>query len=335
MIFLLGLLLFLFTAMDITKTTLSTRGGGLLTNAVARSVRACFFVAAGRRGESRLLEYSGQCVLLAVLASWILALWASLFLVLASSPGSVISSNTRMPADLLETLYYAGFTLSTLGVGDYVAAGDGWRVLSSAAAFCGLTFITAAITYIVPVLSAVNLQNQLGLLINSLGRSPQELLINSWNGADFSGFYNNADKLRELLVQHTLNHHAYPVIHCFHNCDAQRSVVPALVILDEAVRMLESLPPEVPQNSLKRRMLRKALDRHIEMLQSHPADPQAGRAEPPADLAPLKAAGIPIDESAYRQCEQAAAARREALGALLVGDGWNWRHIYRQAAAPG
>jgi len=39
-------------------------------------------------------------VLLAVLASWILALWASLFLVLASSPGSVISSNTRMPADL-------------------------------------------------------------------------------------------------------------------------------------------------------------------------------------------------------------------------------------------
>lgn len=232
MIFLLGVLLFLFTAMDITKTTLSTRGGGLLTNAVARSVRACFFVAAGRRGESRLLEYSGQCVLLAVLASWILALWASLFLVLASSPGSVISSNTRMPADLWETLYYAGFTLSTLGVGDYVAAGDGWRVLSSAAAFCGLTFITAAITYIVPVLSAVNLQNQLGLLINSLGRSPQELLINSWNGADFSGFYDNADKLRELLVQHTLNHRAYPVIHCFHNCDAQRSVVPALVILD-------------------------------------------------------------------------------------------------------
>lgn len=240
-----------------------------------------------------------------------------------------------MPADLWETLYYAGFTLSTLGVGDYVAAGDGWRVLSSAAAFCGLTFITAAITYIVPVLSAVNLQNQLGLLINSLGRSPQELLINSWNGADFSGFYDNADKLRELLVQHTLNHHAYPVIHCFHNCDAQRSVVPALVILDEAVRMLESLPPQVPQNSLKRRMLRKALDRHIEMLQSHAADPQAGRAEPPADLAPLKAAGIPVDEAAYRPCEQAAAARREALGALLVADGWNWRHIYRQAAAPG
>lgn len=69
MIFLLGVLLFLLTAMDITKTTLSTRGGGLLTNAVARSVRACFFVAAGRRGEARLLEYSGQCVLLAVLAS--------------------------------------------------------------------------------------------------------------------------------------------------------------------------------------------------------------------------------------------------------------------------
>jgi len=163
-LFTLGILLFLLIAADIIKTTLSTRGGGMLTNAVTRSVWSLFFRAAGRQGRSGVLQYAGQFVVLSVLLSWILGLWASLFLLFASHPGSIVDDATKLPADLWETFYYAGFTLSTLGVGDYAAAADGWRVLTSAAAFCGLTFITAAITYIVPVLSAVSLQNQLSLL---------------------------------------------------------------------------------------------------------------------------------------------------------------------------
>lgn len=141
-LFTLGILLFLLIAADIIKTTLSTRGGGMLTNAVTRSVWALFFRAAGRQGRSGLLQYAGQFVVLSVLLSWILGLWASLFLLFASHPGSIVDDATKLPADLWETFYYAGFTLSTLGVGDYAAAADGWRVLTSAAAFCGLTFIT-------------------------------------------------------------------------------------------------------------------------------------------------------------------------------------------------
>ncbi len=247
-LFTLGILLFLLIAADIIKTTLSTRGGGMLTNAVTRSVWALFFRAAGRQGRSGVLQYAGQFVVLSVLLSWILGLWASLFLLFASHPGSIVDDATKLPADLWETFYYAGFTLSTLGVGDYAAAADGWRVLTSAAAFCGLTFITAAITYIVPVLSAVSLQNQLSLLVSSMGRTPQEILVNSWNGADFSSFYDNVPELRQMLVQHTLNHHAYPVIQCFHNCDAGKNVVPAVVTLNEVLRLLQSVSAEIPQD---------------------------------------------------------------------------------------
>lgn len=205
-LFTLGILLFLLIAADIIKTTLSTRGGGTLTNAVTRSVWALFFRAAGRQGRCGLLQYAGQFVVLSVLLSWILGLWASLFLLFASHPGSIVDDATKLPADLWETFYYAGFTLSTLGVGDYAAAADGWRVLTSAAAFCGLTFITAAITYIVPVLSAVSLQNQLSLLVSSMGRTPQEILVNSWNGADFSSFYDNVPELRQMLGSAVTRH---------------------------------------------------------------------------------------------------------------------------------
>lgn len=326
-LFTLGILLFLLIAADIIKTTLSTRGGGMLTNAVTRSVWALFFRAAGRQGRSGLLQYAGQFVVLSVLLSWILGLWASLFLLFASHPGSIVDDATKLPADLWETFYYAGFTLSTLGIGDYAAAADGWRVLTSAAAFCGLTFITAAITYIVPVLSAVSLQNQLSLLVSSMGRTPQEILVNSWNGADFSSFYDNVPELRQMLVQHTLNHHAYPVIQCFHNCDAGKNVVPAVVTLNEVLRLLQGVSAEIPQDRLKRQMLGSAVTRHLELQRaSYLGRTRPSVGEGDVDLTPLAAAAIPLDED--RVAIAAPDERRRLLSALLESDGWSWRDVY-------
>lgn len=332
MVFLVsGIVLFLITAVDITKTTLSTRGGGTLTNAVSRLVWRCFFIAAGRRGESKPLEYAGQCVLMLVLLTWIVCLWLSLFLMLASDPGAVVDGTTKLAADSWEVLYFAGFTLSTLGVGDYAASGDGWRVLTSAAAFCGLTFITAAITYIVPVLSAVSLQNQLSLLITSMGRTPQEILVNSWNGSDFSRFYDNASDIRQMLVEHTLNHHAYPVIRCFHNRHASKNIIPAVVMLDEVLRLLDQVSEDVPQDGLKRKMLGSALDRYLDLQRTHYLNGASSDvARPDIDVSPLKVAHIPL--KACTGEDGTEQQRRALLTALLEADGWRWEHIYRTAA---
>ncbi|WP_417786847.1 potassium channel family protein [Stutzerimonas xanthomarina] len=325
----MGILLFLITATDITKTTLSTRGGGTITNTVSKSVWRFFFALAGRRGEAKLLEYAGQCVLLLVLLTWIACLWVSLFLMLASDPGSVVNDTTKLAADRWETFYYAGFTLSTLGVGDYAASSDGWRVLTSAAAFCGLTLITAAITYIVPVLSAVSLQNQLSLLISSMGRTPQEILVNSWNGSDFSRFYDNASEIRQMLVEHTLNHHAYPVIRCFHNNQAEKNVIPAVASLNEVLLLLEGVAEQVPQDTLKHTMLVSALNHHLEMQRSRYLD-QVDRPVqlPIIDVSSLREAGIPLKPGVDESLN--TPERRRLLGALLEADGWGWHHVYRR-----
>ncbi|GAB6387542.1 potassium channel family protein [Stutzerimonas marianensis] len=331
LLLLLGVLLFLLVATDITKTTLSTRGGGILTNLVSRLVWWGFFSAARRRGASRLLEYAGQAVLLSVLLTWIVMLWLSLFLVFASTPGSVVDDTTGVAADLWETFYYAGFTLSTLGVGDYAAGGDGWRVLTSAAAFCGLTFITAAITYIVPVLSAVSLQNQLSLFITSMGDTPQAIVVNSWNGEDVSSFYDNATDLRQMLVEHTLNHHAYPVIRCFHNSQAGKNLIPAIALIDETLRLLDRIAPQIPQDRLKRRMLGSALDNYVELHHSaYLRRRQPSMTAPSVRLDSLREAGIPVASPVPSADE---AQRRDRLGALLEADGWEWRDVYGDDSA--
>ncbi|WP_421681707.1 potassium channel family protein [Stutzerimonas urumqiensis] len=328
----LGILLFLLVAMDITKTTFSTRGGGMLTSGLSRLIWHTFFLLARGRGQSRLLEYAGQTAVLSVLLSWIACLWLSLFLMLLSDPGSVVDGTTQVAANLWETLYYAGFTLSTLGVGDYAASSDGWRVLTSVAAFCGLTFITAAITYIVPVLSAVSLQNQLSLFISSMGRTPQDILINSWNGRDFSACFENATDLRQMLVEHTLNHHAYPVIHCYHNRHAGKNIIPAFATFDEAMRLLDYVSTQVPQDGLKRRMLRSALDQYLVLQRTHYlAKTDADMHLPPMQLAALQAAGIPLKPADQQPDPRKEAERRVVLSKLLRAAGWHWTDIYGNA----
>ncbi len=336
MVFLvLGILLFLLVAADIVKTTLSMRGGGMITNRVSRLLWRLFFLAAGRKGESKLLEYTGQCVLIGVLLSWVACLWLSLFLMLASDPGSVINGTTKTPADLWQTAYYAGYTLSTLGVGDYVAASDGWRMVTSAAAFCGLIFITMAITYIVPVLSAVSVQRQLSIQVTDMGGTPQQILLNSWNGEDCSAFYVSATDLAQMLVEHTLNYHAYPVVHCFHDRHPDKSLIPAIARLDETLWLLGQIDADKPQRGLKHKQLESAIDRHLALLQSnfgfHASRNDAD--EPEVDLAALRQAGIRFRQADVEP-DASRAKRRALLHGLMESDGWNWSAVYGDAGAP-
>jgi len=198
-------------------------------------------------------------------------------------------------------------------------------VLTSVAAFSGLAFMTVAITYFVPVLSAISLQKQLSLHITSMGRTPQEILQSSWNGRDFSSFYSSASDLSQMLMQHSLNHHAYPVLRCFHDSDPRQSVFPAIVSLDEVLRVLcEAVAEEVPKDRLQLRMLRVTLDEHLEMLQRNyvPSSVEAGPA-PEVDLQALARAGIPLREARLRN-----SAQRQSLSALLAADGWSWADVH-------
>ncbi|PRY13803.1 ion channel [Pontibacter ummariensis] len=331
--FALGALVFAITALDIIKTALSSNGGGMVTSLVSRAVYKAFFLAAGKRGKSRLLSYAGPAVLVSVLLVWVLGFWSGLFLALLSDPGSVVHSVTKTNASAVEKLYYAGFTLSTLGVGDYVASSDFWRIVTDVAAYSGLVFITTSITYFLPVLSAVSLQSTLSLYISGMGKTPQQILIKSWNGKDFSSFFDNTSDLCQMLIKHTMNHHSYPVIHYFHNSQPKLSVAPAIVLLDEAYQLLgNALQQDVPVDEVKMSMLQTTLDSYLEVVKgSFLKHPSPNEKAPLPDLKQLEEKGVPLKgkETVRQHFEQALQERRRLLTSLLEMDGWSWKEVYQ------
>ncbi|MER2999209.1 potassium channel family protein [Pontibacter populi] len=324
----LGLLLFIVTVMDLIKTTFSSNGGGMITNTVSKAVWKIFFALAGKDGKSSALSYTGPAVLISILLVWIIGLWGALFLLLLSDKDSIVNSSTLVIASPLEKLYYAGFTLSTLGVGDYIATTNAWRIITSLAAFSGLAFITASITYFVPVLSAVGLQSKLSLYISSMGKTPQLILVNSWDGKDFSSFFDTTSDLCQMLMQHTMNHHSYPVIHYFHNNQVKLAIAPAIVLLDEAYHLLELAGAK---DELKMEMLQITLKTYKEtMKESFLKNTKAHREAPTPDLAQLHKAGIPVkDTDQVKQVfEQELHEHRQLLTSLLEKDGWSWKEVY-------
>ncbi|WP_222707217.1 potassium channel family protein [Pontibacter qinzhouensis] len=272
--------------------------------------------------------------MIATLLIWILGLWMGLLLVLLSNPDSIVSSSTLARASVSEKLYYAGFSLSTLGVGDYKATTDTWRIITSIAAFSGLAFITASVTYFLPVLSAVGLQSKLSLYINSMGRTPQLMLINSWNGKGFSSFFDNTSDLCQMLLQHSMNHHSYPVIHYFHNNTLKQSIAPAIVLLHETCLLLkQAVSDKTELDVLKMNMLQTTLDSYLEVIRGEfvtNASPQIKAPTP--DLQQLYEAGIPLknqEEITRGTLNKSIQERRKLLSALLEADGWSWHEVYQ------
>ncbi|WP_439882777.1 potassium channel family protein [Pontibacter sp. MBLB2868] len=324
----LGIILFAVTVLDLIKTTFSSNGGGMITNVVSKGVWKAFFTAANKNGRAGLLNYAGPAVLISILMVWIIGLWFGLFLLLLSDKDSIVNSTTLISTSPLEKLYYAGFTLSTLGVGDYIATTDAWRIVTSLAAFSGLAFITASITYFVPVLSAVGLQSKLSLYISSMGKTPQQLLISSWNGKNFSSFFDTVSDLCQMLMQHTVNHNSYPVIHYFHTNRVKLAITPALVLLDEAYQLLKQSDA---RDELKMEMLQNTLNTYLEMMkESFLKNESTSSNAPTPDIEQLRAYGISLNttEQVKQLFEQDLRDRRKLLTALLEKDGWTWKEVY-------
>lgn len=328
----LGLLLYLITAMDIVKTTFSSSGGGKITDTVSKGVWKAFFLISGKNGRSKLLPYAGPAILVSILLTWVIGLWSGFFLILLSDTGSVIKSSDLSVAGPLEKLYYAGFTLSTLGVGDFVASNNLWRVVTDVAAFSGLAFMTASITYFVPVLSAVGLQSKLSLYISGMGKDPQHVLVKSWNGNNFSSFFDTTSDLCQMLMQHTMNHHSYPVIHYFHNNQPKLAISRAIVQLDESHKLMKhGMKQDTGLDELKMNMLQTALDSFLEMVKgSYLKNPSPKETAPAPELGELEVKGLPLKgtDEIREVFGQELQERRKLLTALLEMDGWSWEEVY-------
>ena len=321
----LGALLVAVAVADAVVTTLSAgNGGGPLTSRLARLTWTVLRALARGRGESRLLSFAGTAVLLVTVVTWVVLLWAGWALIFASTDAAVVDSTTSAPASVAARIYYAGFVVFTLGVGDFVPGTGTWQIATAAASFLGLFLITLSITYLVSVVSAAVTRRQLARSVHLSGETGADIVLTHWTGEQVSSQFDSlAQTLTAQILQTTQQHLAYPVLHHFHAADETSSAPRALAALDDALLLLsEGIDEQARPSGDTLARLRRAIEHYTATVHSGGHQPQ----DPPLpSLAPLRDAGVPVvDDEAFACGYDAHAERRQHLDALVRADAWTW-----------
>ena len=230
-----GTAILLIVIHDFFYTTLSASGAGFISEHVAISsdklIQFCVKVF-GRKSYN----YSGLFVNLMILLSWLLLIWAGLFLVYSSNPEAITNSSGR-PANNWERLYFTGYTLSTLGMGNFKPTSAFFELLTSCFSFFGFIFFTSSITYFLSVSSAVVNKRAIAKSVYNIGDTP-ERIAKKILAVDSSYSYQQLLNLQEMVDRHCVNHQAYPVVHFYSRPVKKDCFSINLARLDEALTIL-------------------------------------------------------------------------------------------------
>lgn len=113
----IGVFILLLTIYDFFFTTLSGSGAGFISKYISIFSDRVIQLLVNIFGRN-IYKIHGLFINLTVLVVWIVLIWVGLFLVYSWDPEAITNSKGR-PANLVERLYYTGYILSTLGLGNF------------------------------------------------------------------------------------------------------------------------------------------------------------------------------------------------------------------------
>jgi len=327
-VFLLGVILLIITAADLINTSLSVRGAGFISKRLSISIWRVLLAINKKMGHRKVLEIGGAIILVSILINWLLLIWISASLLFISYPDSLMNVETNSSTTVINKIFYTGYTLSTLGLGDMEPSGNFWDILTAILSFTGLILISIAITYLIPVVSSEIIKRKISVNINTLGGSVDEILLNYWNGKDFKELELPFISLIDSIILHAQNHKAYSVLHFFHSSDKKEAFVLNITNLDEVITvLLHNIPSEQrPSNNVLIR-LRKAITSYLITLPATFINP--GKDTPPIlILSALESKGIKILSGETIDLEyKKLRTRRRLLLSLIKDDGWKWTDL--------
>lgn len=329
----LGIAVIAFTVFDILSTTFTLGGGGgLLTARLSKFLWSLALRRSRMRGcnpqtAHRHLMIGGYLISLLPFVVWIGLLWAGWAFIFSASPTAVVDAETDMPADPWARLYFTGFTLSTLGTGDYQPKGPFWQIVTAIASLTGFFLMTFTISCLVPIVAAATQERQLAAYISVLGKRAADIVVQAWNGRDFGALPQHLVSLTPLVALHAQLYPAYPMLRYFHSINRTHASAPSLAALDEALTLLEyGVQPEYRPDSVVLYSLRQAVSEYIETLNMTYVQPSSHA--PPLTLDLLRARGIPtVSEPVFQAALTQLTERRRLLLASVQADGWTWDDV--------
>ncbi|ABA59404.1 potassium channel family protein [Nitrosococcus oceani] len=323
---LLGLVILFFLVFEIFWTTLG-ESGGPLTNRIAQLLWR-LLRRRGLRISHCLRSFFGIQIVLAVVAVWICLLWLGWLLIFWSSAEAVLHSQTHLPADFWAHIYFTGFTIFTLGTGDYAPQGALWQVLTAIASLSGLFLVTFSITYLVPIVQATAHKRMVALTLFSLGATPQAILANTWNGQNWQPLEQYLIMLIPELAILKQHYVTYPVLNYFHTSNPAEVISLRLAALDEALTIVIYGLKQRQQYFLQPSLLhptRQLLSTCLQAMVRTYSIKQVQKIPPSPNLSTLAEHGIPVIAQQQFQLNLAELAERRALWLALTQEtGWPW-----------
>jgi hypothetical protein len=251
----LGIGIILIILVDVYLTVLYPRSGrNTLSLLLSKGIWELFrwLASLPLKGKQEILSYCGATLLITVVVFWVCSLTLGFALLIwPTLSHGIQASQGQTPTDFATAIYYSGFTLTTLGVGDLIPKTGFWRSITVLEAAIGFSIITATITYLLSVYGALNRRNTFALsLYHRSGNRANavDLLIGLKGFGRFELATQDISGITRDLLFLLESHHSYPVLHYFRFREARYSLSQmALVSLDLATLIKTALHPQIYQ----------------------------------------------------------------------------------------
>lgn len=323
--YIVGIAVIILTIVDLIWTTLWVDGGaGPLSKRLAEMIWKTF-TKLGKR-KNGLYDFVGPITLVSTLLSWSVLIWVGFALFFSGDPTSISnSSNPSAPILWYERFYFTGFSLFTLGVGDYTPKAGFWQIVTTLNSAVGILFLTLCASYIISVIDAVVQKRSLATSISSLGSSSTEVIENIWNGQDFHDIDLVLVDVSSKISFLTQQHHAYPLLHFYHSSKPQESASVAISILDDTLTVLQfGLREENMTNQLLIKGTKASIGTYLVTLTEAFVDPSEELPITP-DYDSLKREDLPvISEKEFKDMFTNQTERRKKLKGAVHVDHHEW-----------
>ena len=314
----------LLATYDALRTTIAPTGGaGPLTRLLSHLLwRTVLTLAPGPRAG--IIGTAGTLVLLVSVAVWVLLLWGGWSLVFGSDPDGIGRSSGER-AGVWDVIYFTGFTLFTLGVGDLFPLTPVWQVLTPVVTLHGLFLLTLSITYLVSVMSAAVDRRSQAASLWALGGSATGIVSAGWHLHSFEALERDLQSLTSELMRTAERHPTYPALNYFHTGEVRTDFRARIAALDDAATLLlHAVAPHARPSTGSLRSLQRVIDDLLESA-GHSDDDAEGEPPPVPDLTPLVAVDVPmVPVMEVNRAFAGLAQRRRRLLNNVTEVGWDW-----------
>ncbi len=229
-----GVLLILVGFLDVFFTVLHYDGFGFLSSRLYERLFGAVRLATRplpRRHRAMGLSMAAPLMVPATITVWmfLVSLGYALIYLFGMRGGDFSLSVGRLEPSFMESLYFSGITISTLGLGDVTPTSGIYQALAVSEALIGFGILTLSITY---VLGVYNVLQHLGVVSAGLYHQAQDtsdpwsILTPHFPGGQHRGLETHLMSLHRGLVEIYEGIRQYPIVYYYyyHSRRAYRSL---------------------------------------------------------------------------------------------------------------